>query len=188
MDIVIHQEKGAMLTGANMHVGKKSMSTCFGDMSTCIQDMLTWHQTHVNMNGILTCMVCHVDMCLCARWHAFWCMSTSDKGMLYKSWHVDWSLWMSRVDPCIRLPVLFISRNSHRCLSRRISSPSSYPRACCPTSYTTYAIYTEGCPCRPPPSSRLKKSLGGRIFSANPVQALRAYAWIHRASKQCSRS
>ena len=30
--------------------------------------------------------------------------------------------------------------------------------------------------------------LGGRILSANPVQALRAYAWIHRASKQCIRS
>jgi len=36
------------------------------------------------------------------------------------------------------------------------------------------------------PLPRLR--LGGRIFSDNPVQALRAYAWIHRASKQCSRS
>ena len=30
--------------------------------------------------------------------------------------------------------------------------------------------------------------LGGRILSANPVQALRVYAWIHRSSEQCSRS
>ena len=36
------------------------------------------------------------------------------------------------------------------------------------------------------PLTRLR--LGGRILSANPVQALRAYAWIHRASEQCSRS
>ena len=46
-----------------------------------------------------------------------------------------------------------LSRNSLPSLSRRISSPSAYPRACCPTSYTTYVIYTEGYPCRLPHAS-----------------------------------
>ena len=132
---------------SNMHVAKQSMSTSFGHACCIIEDMHVANKACRHHSSIIE------DMHVANKAY----MSTWEKGrecclsvLLQQPSH--WSALSSTITS-IRLPVLFSSRNSHPSLSRRISSPSAYPRACCPTSYTTYVIYTEGYPCRLPHAS-----------------------------------
>ena len=165
---------------SNMHVAKQSMSTSFGHACCIIEYMHVADPKHVDIIPPLlkTCMLQTKHTCqhetkgasvvyqysfrnprrLCTqsihvnmrRRERVWFIATPSATLALKC--IVNNGYQHAVSHTVT-SFIQLSRNSLPSLSRRISSPSAYPRACCPTSYTTYVIYTEGYPCRLPHAS-----------------------------------
>ena len=145
-----------------MHVNitccKKSISTCIQHACCTIQDMhvapidiACCKKKHVNMHS--TCMLHNSRHACCANQdeinHVALTCARLSRAERVVHWYTFSTPHTNNAPGRLMHTVISFIHS----LSRRISSPSSYPRSCFPTSYTTYVIYTEGYPCRLPHAS-----------------------------------